>query len=251
LVIKIVTALFAFCLLALSCTEPTSTTVSNTLFEDTLPQIHNTPISPISTTATTLTKQLSSLPTAIDYDTALWTELTRLDDRLTVDLRYATSNNFVEEKMYDCPRCFLRPEAAEALQMVHSKLIASGYHIQLLDCYRPKSVQEILWAKMPDATYVTPPKKGSMHNRGYAVDVTLIDEQGDSLDMGSEFDFFGREAHHDYYGHDPEILARRKLLRETMAQFGFKHIRTEWWHYSYQGPYKSPFEIADFQWSCH
>jgi len=187
----------------------------------------------------------------IDYDTILWSEVTRLDPRLVVDLRYASTNNFVEEKMYDCPRCFLRPEASIALQKVHSELIAAGYHLKLLDCYRPKSVQEKLWEKVPDATYVTPPKKGSMHNRGFAVDVTLIDAEGREQDMGSPFDFFGRRAHHDYFDLDPDILARRKLLKETMAKFGYKHIRTEWWHYSYQGPYKSPFKIDDFQWSCH
>lgn len=196
-------------------------------------------------------EKLQIIPSPLDYDTILWSEVTRLDSRFSVDLRYAIADNFVEEKMYECPRCFLRPEAAEALQKVHSELIANGYYIKLLDCYRPKSVQEKLWAKVPNATYVTPPEKGSMHNRGYAVDVTLVDEEGNELNMGSKFDFFGRAAHHDYYDHDPEILARRKLLRETMAQFGFKHIRTEWWHYSYQGPYISPFKIADFQWTCH
>ncbi len=195
-------------------------------------------------------KELRPIP-SIDYDTVLWTEVTQLDDRLSLDLRYATANNFVEEKMYECPRCFLRPEAALALQKVHSKLIADGYYLKLLDCYRPKSVQEKLWAKVPNASYVTPPKKGSMHNRGFAVDVTILDKEGNELDMGSEFDFFGRQAHHDFYDLDPEILARRKLLKEAMAQFGFKHIRTEWWHYSYQGPFKSPFILADFQWTCH
>ena len=131
----------------------------------------------------------------VEFDTSLWTEVTMLDDRLSLDLRYATTNNFVEEKMYDCPRCFLRPEAALALKEVHSELISKGYHIKLLDCYRPKSVQEKLWAKVPNASYVTPPKKGSMHNRGYAIDVTLLDKAGNELDMGSPFDFFGREAH--------------------------------------------------------
>jgi len=196
-------------------------------------------------------ESLSITAVPIDYDTSLWSEVIRLDPRLSTDLRYATANNFVEEIMYDCPRCFLRPEAATALQKVHTKLIAAGYHIKLLDCYRPKSVQEKLWAKKPNAAYVTPPKKGSMHNRGFAVDVTLINTQGKEMDMGSPFDYFGRQAHQDYYDLEPEVLARRKLLRETMAQFGFKHIRTEWWHYSYQGPYKSPFKIADFQWPCH
>ncbi len=193
--------------------------------------------------------QIEQVP--IDFDTSLWSDLAQVDSRLQLDLRYATTNNFVEEQLYDCPRCFMRPEAAIALRKVHEALIAKGYGMKLYDCYRPKSVQERLWQKVPNATYVTPPHKGSMHNRGYAVDVTLVDKDGKELDMGTPFDFFGRKAHHDCYDLDEEVLQRRKLLRTLMAEYGFKHIRTEWWHYSYKGPYKSPFELADFQWSCH
>ena len=237
-----------FIWLVVSCTQPTTPVTTYARSADTLDAQTN-----LDSLSTSLYEQKESINTGypIDYDTSLWTEVTHLDPRLSIDLPYATINNFVEEKMYECPRCFLRPEAAEALQKVHSELIVAGYHLKLLDCYRPKSVQEKLWAKVPNATYVTPPKKGSMHNRGFAVDVTLIDAAGEEVDMGSPFDYFGRRAHQDFYDLDPAILARRKLLKETMAQFGFKHIRTEWWHYSYQGPYKSPFKIADFEWSCH
>lgn len=186
----------------------------------------------------------------IDYDTSLWTELSRIDTQLIFDLRYATNNNFVAEQMYDCPRCFLRPEAAEALFKIHQALRSSGYGLKLFDCYRPKSVQEKLWQKKPNASYVTPPHKGSMHNRGFAVDATLIDVNGNELDMGTEFDFFGRRAYHDFFDLPADILARRKILKETMAFHGFKHIRTEWWHYAFKGPYTSPFAVADFEWMC-
>ena len=185
-----------------------------------------------------------------DYDTLLWAEVALEKNDIQIDLRYATENNFVKEQLYDCPRCFLRPEAAEALYQVQSTLQTKGYSLKLFDCYRPKSIQERLWEKVPDATYVTPPKKGSMHNRGFAVDATLVDQDGNEVDMGTEFDFFGRRAHHDNRDLDSTILMHRDLLKSTMAQFGFKHIRTEWWHYGYKGPYSSPFKVADYLWEC-
>ena len=202
----------------------------------------------LDTQAQILTKH--SPESSIDYDTSLWTDIARLDERIQFDIRYATDNNFVDEQLYECPRCFLRPDAAAALLKVHDELIKAGYGLKLFDCYRPLTIQKRLWEKVPNASYVTPPKKGSMHNRGFAVDATLVDSLGVVLDMGTAFDFFGRKAHHDFYDLDKAILNRRKVLKEAMAKFGFKHIRTEWWHYSFKGPYTSPFKLADFQWEC-
>jgi len=244
LVIRTNIIAIVFCLVWISCTEKSNTAY---LESSTIESKEKLPI--VADTFTKIAVQKEDVK--IEYDTSLWTEVIQLDNRLKLDLRYATNNNFVEEKMYDCARCFLRPEAAEALKKVHTQLISKGYYLKLLDCYRPKSVQEKLWAKVPNATYVTPPHKGSMHNRGFAVDVTLVNSVGEELDMGSPFDFFGRAAHHDNYNLETEILERRKLLKESMAAFDFKHIRTEWWHYSYQGPFKSPFILADYQWTCH
>jgi D-alanyl-D-alanine dipeptidase len=185
-----------------------------------------------------------------DYDTILWSEIAFQENQIQIDLRYASENNFVKEQLYDCPRCFLRPEAAVALYDVQESLQEKGYRLKLFDCYRPTSIQKKLWEKVPNASYVTPPNKGSMHNRGYAVDATLINAEGMEVNMGTEFDYFGRRAHHDNRDLDSDILKNRDLLKNTMAEFGFKHIRTEWWHYSFQGPYQSPFKLADFQWSC-
>lgn len=185
-----------------------------------------------------------------DFDTLLWSEVVLHEQQIDLDLRYATNNNFVKEQLYDCPRCFLRPEAANALYQVQAHLQKQGYTLKLFDCYRPKSIQEKLWEIVPNATYVTPPHKGSMHNRGLAVDATLVDASGNEVDMGTAFDFFGHRAHHDHQDLDKEVLKHRKLLKESMALFGFRHIRTEWWHYSYKGPYKSPFVLADFEWPC-
>jgi zinc D-Ala-D-Ala dipeptidase len=176
-----------------------------------------------------------------------WTELIRLDSSFVLDLKYATEDNFVKEQLYDCPRCFLRPEVARALQEAQGEFKSMGLRIKLLDCYRPSPVQQRLWDKVPNASYVTPPSKGSMHNRGLAVDLTLVDADGKELDMGTPYDFFGREAHHTCTDLPEEVLDNRRLLKSTMAEFGFKSIRTEWWHYSFP---KSSFGFDDMEWEC-
>lgn len=175
-----------------------------------------------------------------------WKEITS-DSFTKLDLRYATDNNFVDEQMYECGRCFVREEAYGSFSKIRAELQEKGIGIILYDCYRPKPVQQKLWDKVPNASYVTPPARGSMHNRGVALDIGLIDTEGNILDMGTEFDFFGREGHHDYYDHPEEVLKNRKLLKTTMEKHNFASIRTEWWHYSYViGEYT----IADWQWDC-
>lgn len=185
--------------------------------------------------------------TPIDYDTSQWTELIQLDTSIVLDIRYATNNNFVKEKMYECGRCFLRPAAAKAVIGLHQKLKEKGLKIKLYDCFRPRPIQWKLWKKIPDPRYVSDPRKGSMHNRGAAVDLTFTDMDGKELDMGTDFDFFGIEAYHEYQEYSEEILNNRKLLKESMESIGFKAIRTEWWHYSYQG---KSYEISDMVWNC-
>jgi len=166
---------------------------------------------------------------------------------IKLELKYATEDNFVKSVMYDCPTCWLRPEAKEALENVKTDLGEMGFGLVLYDCYRPRPVQQKLWDIMPNPSYVTPPKKGSMHNRGLAIDLGLIDGAGNIIDMGTEFDFFGPRAHHDYLDLDEVILKRRKLLKMAMEKHGFKGIRTEWWHYSYQ---KSRYPLSDELWPC-
>jgi len=183
----------------------------------------------------------------IDYDTLKWTEIIRLDSSFILDLRYATANNFVKKKLYDCPRCFLRPAVAKALLKAQKLLHKQGLGLKLFDCYRPRPIQKTLWKIKPNKNYVTPPWKGSMHNRGMAVDLTIIDNNGNELDMGTPFDFFGKKAWHEYKNLPKKVLQNRKLLRETMHQAGFNHIRTEWWHYSYK---QKPAPLDDMMWKC-
>ena len=172
------------------------------------------------------------------YDTSKWLNVMDLSDNFILDIKYATTDNFVGEKMYDCQTCWLRPKVARELIRASEAFRQKGYKIKLFDCYRPVPFQQRLWDKVPDARYVTPPHKGSMHNRGMAVDLTLTNEDGEDLDMGTSFDFFGKMAYHDNYDLPKDVLQNRALLKNTLAKFGFKHIRTEWWHYSFrQGKY--------------
>ncbi|MEO1434638.1 MAG: M15 family metallopeptidase [Bacteroidota bacterium] len=173
-----------------------------------------------------------------------------LDSTVVLDMRYATANNFVEEKMYNCGRCLLRPEVARAVVKLHQELRTQGYGgLKFFDCFRPRPVQQKLWNKVPDPRYVTNPAKGSMHNRGAAVDLTIVDIEGKELEMGTGFDFFGKQAYHTYVEHSDTVQANRDLLKGSMEAAGFGAIRTEWWHYSYKA--KGGYPISDFLWDCN
>jgi len=204
------------------------------------------------------TKTLQSLPIeekvapppkaiVYDYDTTAWVDIGLVDTTIVLDIKYATTDNFVKEKMYNCGRCFLRPTPAKLILQAHKKLQEQGYGLKLFDCYRPKPFQEKLWEKVPNASYVTPPWKGSMHNRGAAIDLTIVNEKGEELEMGTPYDFFGEQAHHTYTKHSAQIAANRKLLKELMESLDLKPIRTEWWHYSYQ---KEKYDISEMIWEC-
>jgi len=184
--------------------------------------------------------------TALDYDTALWTEL-KAEDGYVIDIKYATKDNFVKEVIYPCARMFLRPEVAIALAKVNTELLAKGYKLKLFDGYRPRPAQQKLWDKVPDRNYVAPPSEGSMHNRGVALDLTLADLQGNEMEMGTPYDFFGPRAHRDFQELPDQILKRRQLLRSVMESHGFQSIRTEWWHYSYT---KGSYPLDSWQWAC-
>lgn len=224
--------------------------VLSTLFACSEPATSNTEV-PVSTTVPEVKKDSVIIPPVpkpvYDYDTTQWTELTRIDSSIVLDMRYATTNNFVEEVLYDCGRCFLRPEAARAVASANKKLKTKGYRLKMFDCFRPIPVQQKLWDKFQNPSYVTPPSKGSMHNRGLAVDITIVDESGEELDMGTEFDYFGQEAHHTYTGHSEEIQRNRILLKSTLEGLGFKGIRTEWWHYSFLG---TKHRLSEMVWEC-
>jgi D-alanyl-D-alanine dipeptidase len=225
---------FLFLLLFSTCEENTKTNSEN---NNTLPN----PIQEV------IPEKEILKPIVFDYNTTKWTDLHYLDSTIIIDMRYATTDNFVKEKMYDCSRCFLRPKVAQKILEAHLMLQEGGLGLKMLDCFRPRPIQQKLWDKFKNPLYVTDPAKGSMHNRGAAVDLTIVDAEGEQLDMGTAFDFFGKEAHHAYINLSEEVLANRKLLRETMQAVELHPITTEWWHYSFRG---EQYELSDMLWIC-
>ena len=177
-----------------------------------------------------------------------WIDITHLDKTIVTDIRYATTNNFTGSKIYDCGKCFLRSEVAKALAEAQKIFKQKGYgSIKVFDCYRPKLFQQRLWAKKPNRNYVAPPQKGSMHNRGSAVDLTLLDTHGKEIDMGTPFDTFSEKAYYNYKNLPKNILTHRQILRQVLEQVGFIGIRTEWWHFSYK---LKQYELSEILWDC-
>ena len=170
-------------------------------------------------------------------------------DGFAYDMRYATENNFLKAKVYDCAECYTRVKTAKALLEANADFKKNGVKIKFYDCYRPNSVQYKMWEFVPNPQYVANPVKGSIHNKGGAVDITLVTLDGEELDMGTDFDFFGKRAYHDNLDLPQEILDNRKLLKETMEKHGFWSIRTEWWHYNLSSA--SNDKVANFKWECN
>ncbi|MET0461726.1 MAG: M15 family metallopeptidase [Chitinophagaceae bacterium] len=165
---------------------------------------------------------------------------------LVYDLRYSTQNNFMKREMYTPPTAvsFLRAPAAEALADVQKELSIAGIGIKVFDAYRPYSVTVKFWELVKDERYVANPAKGSGHNRGIAIDLTLIKLADLSeLPMGTGFDDFSDTAHHSFHALPAEILRNRRLLRTIMEKHGFRALETEWWHYFL--PEGNRFEILD------
>lgn len=164
------------------------------------------------------------------------------------DMKYATTDNFLKAKVYDCDECFLRFKTVKALINANKNFVKLGYKIKIYDCYRPLDVQKKMWEIVPNATYVANPSTGSIHNRGGAVDITLTDYSGNELDMGTKFDHFGEEAAHAYTKLSPEVIANRNLLKSIMLRNGFKSFASEWWHYNLSNAKEMP--ISNFSWEC-
>ena len=162
-------------------------------------------------------------------------ELNKIIPDVVLDIRYATTNNFVGEVLYPSARCFLVKDAALALKEIQQDLKKQGYRLKVYDGYRPLSVQKRMWEILPDSRYVADPKGGSRHNRGYAVDVSLLDIDGNAVLMPTEFDEFSEKAHSDYMDIPEEAKKHRKILRDAMEKRGFTGIDTEWWHFDYKG----------------
>jgi zinc D-Ala-D-Ala dipeptidase len=160
---------------------------------------------------------------------------------LVVDLRYATPDNFLGRQVYpDGARCLLLPEAAERLAKAAAVLREQGYRLKVYDCYRPLAVQWEMWKLFPKPGYVADPRKGGNHNRGAAVDLTLVTPEGQEVEMPTPFDSFQEAAHHGYAGGTAASRKHREILREAMEGAGFRKNRMEWWHYDLPGATRLP-----------
>ena len=167
-------------------------------------------------------------------DTAL-VDLAMLDTTLHFDLRYATTDNFTGVAVYPVARALLRREAARALLAVQAELRSEGLGLLIWDAYRPLAVQRLFWELVPDERYVADPAKGSRHNRGAAVDLTLCDSLGHALPMPTAFDDFSGRAHRDATGWTPEQRRNSERLQAAMERHGFTGLPSEWWHYDLVG----------------
>jgi len=164
-------------------------------------------------------------------------ELVKLDPTIHLDIRYATSGNIVGRPVYSQARAFLQRPAAQALARANRALKEKGYGALVFDGYRPWSVTKLFWDQVrPDQrAFVADPRKGSKHNRGCAVDLSLYDlVTGREVEMPSAYDETSERASPDYAGGTTEQRARRDLLRAAMEAQDFTVEPNEWWHYNYR-----------------
>jgi D-alanyl-D-alanine dipeptidase len=159
---------------------------------------------------------------------------------LVLDLRYATENNFLKKKVYPAARCLLLPDVAGRLARAQARLREQGLRLKAWDCYRPRSVQWEMWKIFPKEGYVANPRKGSNHNRGAAVDVTVVALDGSSVPVPTEFDTFSERAHAGFTGLDEPTRRNRDALRAAMETEGFRVNPMEWWHFDAPGAPKLP-----------
>lgn len=155
---------------------------------------------------------------------------------LQLDIRYATENNFMHRRLYPVAAAWLRAPAADALRAIEEELRARGLGLKVFDAYRPYRVTRMMWEPYKDPDFVADPAKGSRHNRGAAVDLTIIDlATGQQLPMPTPYDAFTEKAAHAYQDLPDVVLRNRALLRDVMERHGFDALPSEWWHYDFRG----------------
>ena len=174
-------------------------------------------------------------------------DIAQANPNIILDIRYATSNNFLHEAVYPAARCFVLETVAMRLDSVQRELETKGLGLKIFDGYRPYSVTCRMWEILPDDRYVANPKRGSRHNRGAAVDVTLTDSLGNELEMPTGFDDFSEKAGQEYMDLPQHVIENRVLLRDIMTKYGFTPIRTEWWHFDLKNYEKYPILDKTFE----
>lgn len=165
---------------------------------------------------------------------------------IPIDVRYATTNNFMHEQLYPIAKVYLRAPAAHALAAVEHDLAQQNLGLKVFDGYRPLSVTKKMWDKIHNPDFVADPAKGSRHNRGAAVDLTLIDlKTGQELAMPTPYDDFTSHARQDFNDLPADVIANRAKLRDVMVKHGFEPLPTEWWHFDYKGWERFPIMDVD------
>jgi D-alanyl-D-alanine dipeptidase len=168
---------------------------------------------------------------------ALMMPIFKKPGQIMLDLRYQTTANFTGNILYPPTNCtFLRKPVYDALMLAAASFREAGFGIVIWDAYRPHNATVKMWELIQDERYVAHPTKGSGHNRGIAVDMTLFRfSDGALLDMGTDFDEFAEKAHVSYTNLPKVVLDNRKILQTTMEKAGFKVLETEWWHFYWPG----------------
>ena len=185
-------------------------------------------------------------PEAVEYLTKKPGDLidvTKVNPRIVVDMKYATKDNLAKQALYDANVCFLRRSTALKLDAAQKELEGLNLGLKVWDCYRPLAVQHALWKALPDERYVANPRGGSRHNRGSTVDATLVDSMGVELQMPTGFDDFSIRAHRHYRDLPEHVIRNRSLLETSMKKAGFIPLPREWWHYDDEK--WSDFEVMD------
>lgn len=180
-------------------------------------------------------------------DSSDWQEINMDAKGMVNKMAYADTANFMGQKIYPCAKCFLRPEVAEALEKANTLANQKNLKLVIFDCYRPYGYQQKMFEIVNNPKYVAPPGKGSNHNRGAAIDLSLADNEGNLLDMGNEFDDFSSLSHYISDKISAKAQNNRKQLRDIMKEAGFTPYDNEWWHFDYR---KKRYETSDFRWEC-
>jgi len=167
---------------------------------------------------------------------------------LELDIRYATTNNFTGEVIYNLAKAYARKPVAEALALVQADLKEQGLELKIHDGYRPYSATVKFYEVYGDTTFVASPYQGSRHNRGCAIDLTVINsETKQELNMPTPYDSFQEEAFPDFPLEDQEAVANREMLIAAMEKRGFKVYDSEWWHFDFVGWEKFDVMDIDFE----
>jgi zinc D-Ala-D-Ala dipeptidase len=166
--------------------------------------------------------------------------ITPQDHNVTLDLAYGTADNFTGKPVYAKAACYLHKDAELLLNAAVRLAADQGLRIKIFDAFRPSEAQWILWNHTPDPDFLADPRRGSPHSRGVAIDLTLVDEAGKDLDMGTPFDAFTPLSHHANRDVSDEAARNRFLLLGLMTAAGWDFYSREWWHYQMFDPRRYP-----------